>query len=236
MRTTLGGTLNWQHREPGYSSPLASNMVHIWAIPLVLTSEQSQAALNWLNDHQRSKYERRPSEAHQQVYLAGRYFLLKLLSSYCGCHESEVSLAYSRLNKPFLQPNPENLAFNFTDSHSEAGKIGIFAFYMGEAIGVDIESRHRRGNFDAIARRKLSNRERAIVTAQDGKIGSSNVDAEKFLALWTRKEAYGKATGQGVNYRMNQLDLASPDTHQMSFKGLDGDIEYQLHQPMIGKT
>ncbi len=195
-----------------------------------LTDEQRDTALRYLNDHQRSRYERRPTAAQKDAYLAGRYYLFELLSAYCGTRASELTLAYSRLNKPYLRPNPFNITFNFTDSNSPTESIGIYAFTRTVNIGVDIESRHRRGNFTSIARRKFSAQEQLHVTDSQG-----NVDAERFLALWTRKEAYGKATGVGVNYKMNTLDLLSPGQHTFSFKGLSNDDHYYLHQFMVGE-
>ena len=58
------------------------------------------------------------------------------------------------------------------------------------------------------------------------------------MALWTRKEAYGKATGLGVNYKMNQLDLAGSagQSHRLSFHGLQNQTPYQLLQFEIGPS
>lgn len=227
--TELGAQLSWAYAAPGDIDSLAEDEIHIWALPLTLTKEQSKQAILWLNDHQRDRYERRASEALKQSYLAARFYLLTLLSAYCGLPTAQISLTYSRLNKPSLKPNPQGVTFNFTDSHGGATSTGIFAFSRAPTIGVDIESRLRRSNFDAVARRKFSRREQALVSTHAGA-----VDAERFLALWTRKEAYGKATGQGVNYRMSELDLASPETHSLSFTGLDQGNRYQLNQFLVG--
>ncbi len=195
-----------------------------------LTDEQRDTALRYLNDHQRNRYERRPTAAQKDAYLAGRYYLFQLLSAYCKTEASELTLAYTRLNKPYLNPNPFNITFNFTDSNSTEESIGIYAFTRTVDIGVDIESKHRRGNFTSIAQRKFSAQEQLHVIDPEG-----NVDAERFLSLWTRKEAYGKAIGVGVNYKMSTLDLLSPGHHTFSFRGLINNDHYYLHQFMVGE-
>lgn len=168
-----------------------------------------------LSDMQRDKYERRRNIGQKDAYLAGRYLLLRLLSAYTNTSPNELALSYTRLNKPFLSNQTQNIQFNFTDTSVAERSVGVFAFALSHDVGVDIEARHRRSNFIEIAKQRFTHRELEFVH-DDG-----NFNSEKFLAIWTRKEAFGKATGQGINFKMNACDLASDDRHELKF--YDGD-------------
>lgn len=234
INTTLGEQVTWAERTTSDVMTISDQEVHVWSVPLQLQDEQVAIAKSLLNAHQVDRYQRRIKTGGEQAYLAGRYYLMQLLSAYTDVAANQVQLQYTRLNKPYLQDNPNGIAFNFTDSQTDHGSVGLYAFYRGDNIGVDIESLYRRSNFEPIANRKFTPREQALVKSTE------QFDAQKFLALWTRKEAYGKATGQGVNYKMNKLDLASPEHHSLSFdaEGVKAGAEqrvsrFQLSQFMV---
>lgn len=206
--------------------------LHIWCLPLTLDEDQTKVALTRLNSRQLDRYARRATAALQEPYLAGRYYLSELLSAYTGEQAAALKLSYTRLNKPYLASNSYELNFNFTDSRSHAGDIGIFVFARNRNLGVDIEALSRRSDFLPIAKRKFSQREQDWVTTQDG-----SLHPERFLSLWTRKEAYGKAIGKGVNFKMNALELATPHQHQLSFLGQEKPDQYfQLQQFLVASS
>ena len=92
-----------------------------------------------------------------------------------------------------------DVRFNVTHS----GGIALLAFTRGREIGVDVEQ--VRHDFDpgAIARRYFSAHEQnqlADLPAEE------KVDA--FFRCWTRKEAYIKATGDGLSLPLSQFDVS----------------------------
>jgi 4'-phosphopantetheinyl transferase len=105
-------------------------------------------------------------------------------------------LAYGTHGKPFLASPDDGLDFNL--SHS--GRWLLFAFARGRAVGVDVESMDRAVDWDAVARRFFSAREQAAL---------QSLPAEQrrgaFFRCWTRKEAYLKATGQGVTLGLSRF-------------------------------
>jgi len=202
MLDKLSTKARWTSRSLEHLPTLESNEIHLWLLPLEISHEQQAIAKTWLNSTQKSKYEKRLKSGRDSSYLAGRYYLYKLISGYSGQPAKEIELSYTRLNKPYLRETDSNLFFNFSDTADENGSIGIFAFSRSGEVGVDIESLGRSGNFSSIVEKRFSPLEQSIVIDQRGKMNN-----EAFLCVWTRKEASGKATGQGINFKMNQREV-----------------------------
>lgn len=231
QKEQIGKMLKWQIADSCSPPSLHENELHLWFVPLSLDHEQQENAIELLNDTQRDKYHRRATPALKNAYLAGRYHLMNMLGAYNCMSAKDVQISYSRLNKPYLNPNPKDIQFNFTDTVLDANSVAMFAFTRSKSVGVDIESLGRRANFASIVKKRFSPAEINHVTQECG-----DIDARRFLAYWTRKEAYGKATGQGINFKMNEMDLASPNSFELKFEGRD-DLaqEFSLQQIQIGE-
>lgn len=199
MIEKTGHSFNWKIASSVSFPTLADNQLHIWCLPLRLDPWQRQQALSILSDIQRDKYHRRATTELQEIYLAGRFYLLNLLGAYTKQSPKEVLLSYNRLNKPSLSVKTRGIEFNFTDTDG----YGAFAFSKHRQVGIDIEMVTRDANFDAIAKRRFTSTELEFVY-QNGILNK-----RRFLAIWTRKEAYGKARGVGINYQMNARNLYS---------------------------
>lgn len=210
MSETLGHCPNWQKVLLTTPPILEADEVHIWWLPLTLTAQQSEEALGLLSELQRDKYHRRATQDLKHAYLAGRYYLLHLLGAYSKQSAKEVQLSYSRLNKPRLSDPKLDIDFNYTDTYGTHHSVGVFAFSKGRSLGVDIESRARDIDVRKIVEKRFSKQEQAFVRAAGG------VNRERALSIWTRKEAYGKATGNGINFKMNAENLVYSDTQNIA--------------------
>lgn len=231
MNEQYGSLPSWQQLEQNQHPTLGEKEIHLWWLPLKLDTEQQKTALHLLSDIQKDKYHRRNSTKLKKSYLAGRYYLLKLLGQYTRQPANEVLLSYSRLNKPYLSLHNDNIQFNFTDTIINNESYGLFAFCKQHPIGVDIEWLDREANFSDISSKRFSHAEQAFVTNPDG-----SIDERRCLAIWTRKEAFGKAIGKGINFKMNAIDLASPNRFELSFSSHDSDwqlIQLQLSNDVI---
>ncbi len=209
---TLGLQLDWQAVPFNQNLSLEKDELHVWCVPLKLKAGQVEQAVSLLNETQHDKYQRRAVQQQQISYLAGRFYLNYLLCAYTGCQNQKIELSYGRLKKPHLSNNPQQLHFNYTDTVIGNRAWGLFAFARHAEVGVDLESLERRSKFDIIAGRRFSSAEQNFVREADG-----SINPHRFLAIWTRKEAYGKATGRGINFVMRELDLASPGLHELNF-------------------
>lgn len=222
MNEQYGLKPNWRQPDEGIHPTLGESEIHLWWLRLKLNPSQQETAFSLLSDIQKDKYHRRKSTELKQAYLAGRYYLLSLLGQYTATPANEVLLSYSRLNKPYLSNEQHNIEFNFTDTNINNDKArsshGLFAFCKNHPIGVDIESLDRQTDFINISSKRFSQAEQDFVTNEYGE-----TDSRRCLAIWTRKEAFGKAIGKGINFKMNAVNLASPDSFELNFSSHDED-------------
>jgi len=232
MTIELGIVPTWQAIDNLNSLILGKEELHLWWLPLQLEEHQRNTAYSLLNKQQINKYERRSTPELQHAYLASRYYLFTLLAAYQKCNPNNIKLSYSRLNKPYIDnqthtDSQDALEFNFTDTNIDHNSYALYAFSWNRQVGIDIEALERSANFKQIAQRRFTTQELDFSTRASGEI-----DPQKCLSIWTRKEAYGKATGKGINFEMNKRNLVSNNTNESPFdyNFNDGNNDWRLVQ------
>jgi hypothetical protein len=86
-------------------------------------------------------------------------------------------------------------------SVSHSAELALIAVANGRAVGVDVEAMRAGRRLQAIAESRFSPGEAAALRALD----ESERDAA-FYRLWVRKEAYLKATGEGIAGGLDSFD------------------------------
>jgi len=99
-----------------------------------------------------------------------------------------------------LKDGLSRLPIQFNVSHSE--EVGIVAVCMNYPVGVDIEWIRPLADMDDLARRFFTQRESALVESLLG-----DEKQEVFYRLWTCKEAYLKASGEGLLIPLDQVEI-----------------------------
>ena len=131
---------------------------------------------------------------------AGLFLLSAGLKELAGTdlspEELDKTLILTEHKKPML--SAPDLSFNISHSHG----LAVCAF-APEPVGADAEIiRPVREN---LARRVLSSAE------YDHYANACSSSDEVFMRFWTLKEAYGKQTGTGLSYPMNQISFTLPE-------------------------
>ncbi|MBR3971048.1 MAG: 4'-phosphopantetheinyl transferase superfamily protein [Ruminococcus sp.] len=129
---------------------------------------------------------------HKEQHSHAHGLLKELLKKYNIDYNSETAIGKNRYGKPFLADYPH---IHFNVSHAR----GIAACIVeSRECGIDCEQvRKYPVN---VPKRVFADSELAILEAAPV--------AEKdllFFRLWTLKEAYVKAIGQGISYPMNKV-------------------------------
>jgi 4'-phosphopantetheinyl transferase len=167
------------------------------------------------------------AEEHRDLFVVGRAILRKLLSCYVPQPAESLVFRYGSKGKPHLRDYPD-LQFNLAHS----GGCALYAVGTDE-LGVDIELIKPSRDWRKISARFFSPREVEELTALDASQRLSG-----FFSCWTRKEAYIKATGEGMSSPLDKFyagGLPSPDEgpieeegkpRQWYFKDLEAGAEY----------
>lgn len=122
--------------------------------------------------------------------IAIRAFVRKCLSLYSAIPPRALLINTAEKGKPFLAN--VNVPIKFNLSHCK--NIAVLAIALQDEIGVDIESISRNSSQRAIAERYFHPQELAqLATLDDVKHN------DYFFRLWTLKEAFFKATGDGIS-------------------------------------
>src|SRR5271170_1664173 len=184
-------------------SPLAlsEDEVQLWRIDLEAVGADESRWQKVLSSDESARAARFHFPRDRQRFVAARAVLRTILASYLATDPGSLTFSYSKKEKPSLGPAHAGSNVTFNVSHS--GGIALLAFTRRREIGVDVEQ--VRHDFDpgAIARRYFSTHEQnqlADLPAEE------KVDA--FFRCWTRKEAYIKATGDGLSLPLSQFDVS----------------------------
>jgi 4'-phosphopantetheinyl transferase len=117
---------------------------------------------------------------------ASRERLREVLGAHLGMDPGEIPLREEASGRPVLDGGP-------AISHSHSGEWTLVAVSHGRRVGVDVERVRAGFPVDRFARRFFSSREQAAL----GRLSAADRE-DAFFALWTRKEALLKATGEGL--------------------------------------
>jgi 4'-phosphopantetheinyl transferase len=191
--------------DPGFKIesplPLPENEVHLWRLDLETIGADEFRWQQVLSSDELTRAAKFHFSRDRQRFVAARAWLRTILAGYLRTDPRSVSFAYSKKEKPSLGPSFENCDVTFNVSHS--GGIALLAFARGREIGVDVEQLNRNSDFEGISRRFFSTREQSQLAALP-----AEAKVEGFFRCWTRKEAYIKATGDGLSLPLDQFDVS----------------------------
>lgn len=158
--------------------------VHTQAPDAVVEQFQSLLAADEIERAARFRFEHL-----QRSFILARGALRILLGRYLNTAPHDLEFSYGSKGKPTLSA-PARLQFNA--SHS--GALALFAFTMDCEIGVDVEVVRQTPDIEDIAKRFFCTEEAAELMS----LPAGQRD-QAFFLCWTRKEAYIKATGEGLS-------------------------------------
>ncbi|WP_353929040.1 4'-phosphopantetheinyl transferase HetI [Okeanomitos corallinicola TIOX110] len=170
---------------------LSSSDVHIWKINLKQSELQIQALKETLSSDEIARSERFYFPEHRQRFIVGRGSLRLILGGYLNVEPIEIEFDYHQRGKPFLAPKFLDSRLFFNISHSQ--DLGLLGVSYQQLIGVDVEYMRPMSDLENLAQR--------FFLAQEYEIIKSLNSVEKqqvFFRYWTCKEAYLKATGDGL--------------------------------------
>lgn len=174
--------------------------VHVWLAHLARVDALDLSRwLGWLAPDERRKHDRLATAELRREYLVTRA-LCRWALSRCVPHvaPSEWRFDRSEAGRPFVASPCE--AWHFNLSHAD----GLVACSVSarHRIGVDVEPLARGHELLGNASQLFSD-----VENEDLRAATDDLRAAHAAALWTSKEAYLKARGEGISLRMNRLSV-----------------------------
>jgi 4'-phosphopantetheinyl transferase len=168
---------------------LPGKVVHVWPISIQAPDSVVERFQPLLSPDETDRAARFRFENLRHSFILARGALRILLARYLKSLPQAVAFTYGSKGKPALAP-PARLQFNA--SHS--GDLALFAFTMDCEIGIDVEVIRPMPDMENIAKRFFCAEEAAeLLSLPDGQ------REHGFFLCWTRKEAYIKATGDGLS-------------------------------------
>jgi 4'-phosphopantetheinyl transferase len=181
--------------------PLPEDEVQLWRVDLEAIGADESRWQRVLSSDERARASHFHFSRDRQRFVASRALLRTILAGYLSTDPNGLSFSYSQKEKPSLGRAHADSGVTFNVSHS-AG-IALLAFTRRREIGVDVEQVRRDSDLNAIARRFFSAHEQSELAAL-----SAEEKVEAFFRCWTRKEAYIKATGDGLSLPLSQFDVS----------------------------
>ena len=194
--------------------------VSILEVDLAPNPEWDASAWSWLDAAERAHADGIALERTRRQFLRCRSALRANLCERLGCANPDLRFGYGEHGKPYLLGEWSGPSFNV--SHS--GAHGLIAFAPSGRLGVDLEARKPRDNFDGLGARVYGAREMAVLRSAVG-----GEKAEVFYRLWAMKEALIKALGTGFTLSPSRFEVPGPMIHGAP----DGDFRFP-HLPDVG--
>ncbi|HWV14547.1 MAG TPA: 4'-phosphopantetheinyl transferase superfamily protein [Cellvibrio sp.] len=162
---------------------------HLWFLDLTQLPEdtvrQTQLFLS-TDELQRMRTLKR----RQLEFIATRALVRLCLSRYTNEPPQSLQLKTAEKGKPFLAGANTPIQFNL----SHCNQVAVLVIGWQAALGVDIESTTRNRSQREIAARYFHPLELAQLEKLDNPAHNTH-----FFRLWTLKEAFFKATGEGIS-------------------------------------
>lgn len=198
---------DWQN--PPEKLNLLKNEIHLWQANLDLPSIVIEKLARSLSEDERTRANRFHFAQHRDRFIAGRGILRQLLAKYLQVNSDRIRFEYSSRGKPYLASclNQNNLQFNVSHSHN----LALYGFNYQKIIGVDLEYIKDNINYKQLATRFFTTQELELISC-------TRTEAQKtrFFQLWTAKEAYLKATGDGLAQGLDGIEFTIDQNNKLS--------------------
>jgi 4'-phosphopantetheinyl transferase len=192
-----------------------------------------QTLVGMLQDEERSRAAAFVHERDARRYVVSHAYLRLLLSRRTGIPAPDLRFGVEPNLKPvLLTAGAEPVHFSLSRS-AEMTLIGL----APAPLGVDIEETGGAAAIDGLVETVLSPRERQAFMTLAGEDRHA-----AFFRCWTQKEAYLKATGDGLHFPLHDVEVRFTDPEESGLARIAGDAEMaarwllQTMEPRAGYT
>ncbi len=194
---------------------LAAGKVHIWKLEPV-TGFQPAGWFGLLDEEEQARASRFRFPHLTQSFVADHARLRMLLGYYTQTAPQAIRFAKNFYGKPSFAFPETRLHFNL--SHTEG--LTLLSVCLDHELGVDIEAVRPMDDWQEIAATHFS----AVENAELRSFAPSDRN-HAFFRCWTRKEAFLKASGEGLSKPLDAFSVSIQRTDDPQFLTCDWDPE-----------
>jgi 4'-phosphopantetheinyl transferase len=175
--------------------------VDVWRADLEVDSPELNRLENTLSPDELDRAARFHFVKDRQRFIVGRGILRDILARYLDRSPAELHFSYSSHGKPSLahRHNPDGLQFNL----SHAGNLAVYAIASNREVGIDLEPIEPKLADGRIADKFFAPNEVARIRSLP-----ASVIPQAFFNCWTRKEAYVKGRGAGLQIALDSFEVS----------------------------
>ena len=177
---------------------MSPDVVHVWRIALEQSALAAGRLEGTLSPDEGARADRLRAPRGREHFIAARGAMRAILGRYLEIEPGAVRFRYGPQGKPSLA---EGAGLEFNLAHS--GGLALLAVARGRALGIDIEEVRPMPDAGRIVDRFFSERECSAFRALP-----EGERLAAFFRCWTRKEAYMKATGEGMSLPLDRFDVS----------------------------
>jgi 4'-phosphopantetheinyl transferase len=193
------GDLSWPLPPCDFS--LGEDEIHVWASRLDPGAATLLEYSATLAREEQERAERFHFDRDRNRFIAGRGFLRAVLSRYLREPPEEIAFVYGPFGKPSLAAAFAMADLQFNLAHCE--DIAVLAVTRRGEAGIDVERVRPVPDAEQLVARFFSARESAAFH----RLPLSDRPTA-FFNLWTRKEAWLKATGEGIGHSLSVVEVS----------------------------
>jgi len=186
---------------------LAPRELHLWRARCDESFEPLQQYQELLSPDEKERAARFAIDGARRDFIVSRGMLRELLAAYLNARPADIVLHYGIHGKPHVWAGDAKSAVRFNVSHSKG--FAVFAFSLQTEVGVDIEQIRAEFRGREIAERFFSEQEVAAL----GKLPPER-SSVAFFTCWTRKEAYVKARGGGLQIPLRSFSVGLEENEE----------------------
>lgn len=194
---------------------LQENEIHLWRASLDCEAAVLRRLEAVLAPEEASRAAKFVFARDRDHFIAARGILRELLGAYLHCAAAAVAIGYGEQGKPTLGGADFREPLHFNLSHAQG--LAVYAFSFGREVGVDLESIRPDFATQDIAKRFFAPEE-----VEELESLPPGLRALGFFLCWTRKEAYIKARGEGLQIPLDSFRVSLTPGEPESLTSDDG--------------
>jgi len=195
--STVMEAVTWS--RPAQELALQQDELHVWLAWLDVEAQEITRLQSYLSKDEVSRAERFIFPRDRDHFVVARGRLRELLGKYLHCPPHAVQFKTARYGKLSLLDDGDQLRFNLSHSHG----LALYGFCIGRELGIDMEKIRPQFVSEGIAERYFSPREQRELAELPKELRDMG-----FFLCWTRKEAYIKAHGDGLQIPLDSFDVS----------------------------